>query len=350
MKKAKLDNYVDYIVKNAVELLSVDSPTGYTDNAAGLLMEKLSKLGYKPEKTVKGGVLVKLSDGKNPASGGIMFNAHIDTLGAMVSKIKDNGRLSLTPLGGMNANNSEAENVRIVTRFSGEFEGTCQIEDASVHVNPKYDETKREWANMEIVIDEDVKSKDDVLKLGISVGDIVCFDPRTRVTSSGYIKSRFLDDKLSAAILTGFAKYLRDEQRDTEADIWVHFTVFEEVGHGASATVPAGVTHIILVDMGCIGEGLSCTERQVSICAKDSGGPYAYDVVKSLIEAALRAGADYAVDVYPRYGSDVEAALGAGYDIKHGLIGPGVYASHGYERSHKAGVENTLRLLLSYAI
>ena len=120
------------------------------------------------------------------------------------------------------------------------------------------------------------------------------------------------------------------------------------VGHGGSASVPAGVTEAISVDMGCVGNGLKCTERQVSICAKDSGGPYSYQVVGKLIEAAKAEGADYAVDVYPHYGSDVEATLRAGYDIRHGLIGAGVYASHGYERSHVDGVYNTLKVLKGY--
>jgi putative aminopeptidase FrvX len=132
--------------------------------------------------------------------------------------------------------------------------------------------------------------------------------------------------------------------------LYAHVTVFEEVGHGGCASVPAGVTEAISVDMGCVGEGLSCTERQVSICAKDSGGPYAYSVVKGLMEAAKKMEADFAVDVYPHYGSDVEATLGAGFDVKHGLIGAGVYASHGYERSHRDGVENTLKLLIGYAL
>ena len=130
--------------------------------------------------------------------------------------------------------------------------------------------------------------------------------------------------------------------------VWVHVTVYEEVGHGGSASVPEGVTEIISVDMGCVGDGLNCTEKQVSICAKDSGGPYSYDVVGGLIDAAKAAGCDYAVDVYPFYGSDVEATLQAGADIRHGLIGPGVYASHGYERSHMDGVYNTLKLLDRY--
>jgi len=180
------------------------------------------------------------------------------------------------------------------------------------------------------------------------VGDMVCFEPRTRIIESGYIKSRFLDDKLSVGILLGFAKYLADNQITPERRVWVHVTVYEEVGHGGSASVPQGVTEAISVDMGCVGNGLSCTERQVSICVKDSGGPYDYQVVGKLIDAAKKENADYALDVYPFYGSDVEATLRAGYDIRHGLIGSGVYASHGYERSHIDGVHNTLKVLKGY--
>ena len=182
----------------------------------------------------------------------------------------------------------------------------------------------------------------------MEVGDFVCFEPRTRRTASGYLKSRFLDDKLSVGILLGFAKYLADNRITLKRRTYVHVTVYEEVGHGGSASVPAGITEAISVDMGCVGDGLQCTERQVSVCAKDSGGPYSYEVVGKLIDAAKRGGADYAVDVSPHYGSDVEATLGAGSDIRHGLIGAGVYASHGYERSHIDGVHNTLKLLKGY--
>ena len=170
------------------------------------------------------------------------------------------------------------------------------------------------------------------------------------ITTSGYIKSRFLDDKLSVGILLGLAKYIRDNDITPARALYAHVTVFEEVGHGGSGNVPAGCSEAISVDMGCVGEGLECTERQVSICAKDSGGPYSYPVVKGLIEAAKNNGVDYAVDIYPHYGSDVEATLSAGNDLRHGLIGAGVYASHGYERSHRDGAENVLRLLIAYIL
>ena len=276
------------------------------------------------------------------------MEAHVDTLGAMVSRIKPNGRLAVSPLGGMNANNAEAENCQIITRFNGIYEGTCQLADASIHVNGKYDETSRNFDVMEIVLDEKVSDREGVQSLGIMEGDIVAFDPRTRITKSGYIKSRFLDDKLSAGILLGYARYLKEAGICPHRKIYQHLTVYEEVGHGGAASVPKGITEILAVDMGCVGEGLNCKEHQVSICAKDSGGPYNYDLVSKLISVAKRDRLDFAVDVYPHYGSDAEAGLRAGYDVRHGLIGAGVYASHGYERSHVDGVKNTFLLLKGY--
>ena len=338
-------SYAEYAWEQAAALLAIDSPSGYTDKAAVWVLDAFRSLGFPAELTVKGGVLADLGGREEE---GLLLEAHADTLGAMVAQVKGNGRLRLTALGGMNANNGEAENVRVYTREGKCFEGTLQLCNASVHVNGSYSDTKRGFDTVEVVLDEDVKSGEDVKKLGIQTGDIVCFDPRTRRTASGYLKSRFLDDKLSVGILLGFAKYLKDRQVTLPRHTYVHVTVYEEVGHGGSASVPAGVTEAISVDMGCVGDGLSCTERQVSICAKDSGGPYSYDVVGRLIQAAKETGADYAVDVYPHYGSDVEATLRAGADLRHGLIGAGVYASHGYERSHIDGVYNTLKVLCGY--
>jgi putative aminopeptidase FrvX len=339
-------NYTDYIVSETCKLLAIDSPTGYTGNAAKFAFDELTAMGYSPVFTGKGGVLVDL--GGKDAENGLMLETHLDTLGGMVAEIKANGRLRITAIGGLRAENVETENCRVTTRGGAIIEGTAQLINASVHVNPKYDETHRTFDTIEIVLDEDVSSVDELKNLGLEVGDIVAFDPRTRVTESGYIKSRFLDDKLSVGILLGFAKYIKDSGIELTRHTYVHVTVYEEVGHGGSASVPDGVTEAISVDMGCVGQGLNCTERQVSICAKDSHGPYNYDVVGKLIEAAKSESADYAVDVYPYYGSDVEATLTAGYDIRHGLIGAGVYASHGYERSHKDGVRNTILTLKGY--
>lgn len=343
-----MKSYVDYILEETKKILSIDSPTGYTDRVADYVMEEYERLGYCPVKTEKGGLLIDL--GGRESENALLLEAHIDTLGGMVAELKPNGRLRLTPLGGLNPNNGETENCRIYTREGAVYEGTFQLNNASIHVNKEYSDTKREYDMMEVVIDERTSSREDTQALGIMVGDIVAFEPRTRITDSGYIKSRFLDDKLSVGIFLGFAKYLKEENRTPGRKVYQHITVYEEVGHGACGTVPEGTTEILSVDMGCVGEGLSCTEHQVSICAKDSGGPYNYEVVGALIRVAKASGLDFAVDVYPQYGSDADAALKAGYDVRHGLIGPGVYASHGYERSHRDGVENTLKLLKAYIL
>ena len=338
--------YADFAWEQAAALLAIDSPTGFTEQAAKWVQKAFADLGFAAQLTTKGGVLVDL--GGEDKENALMLAAHTDTLGAIVAEVKGNGRLRVAALGGMRAENGETENVKVYTRCGKVYEGTLQLCNASVHVNGSYGDTKRSFDTMEIVLDEDTTSETMTRELGIEVGDMVCFDPRTRRTASGYLKSRFLDDKLSVGILLGFAKYLADNKIQLSRRVYVHVTVYEEVGHGGSGSVPAGVTEAISVDMGCVGNGLRCTEKQVSICAKDSGGPYNYAVVGGLIAAAKKTGADYAVDVYPHYGSDVEATLQGGYDIRHGLIGAGVYASHGYERSHIDGVYNTLLLLEGY--
>ena len=339
-----MKKYIDYIIEQLQHLISIDSPTGFTREVTDYLMQEYRALGYEPQRTVKGGVLVELGGSGNA----VLTMAHVDTLGAMVAEIKSNGRLRLTPLGGLNANNVETENCRVYTFDGKVYEGTIQLEDASIHVNGEYQKTERTFEKIEVLLDEEANDKDAVKALGIENGAYVAVEPRLRITKSGYIKSRFLDDKLSTAILLGFAKYVKDENLTLSRKVYQHITVFEEVGHGACGTIPQDVTELLSVDMGCVGEGLECTERQVSICVKDGHGPYNYDVVKTLIEKAKAQEISYAADVYPHYGSDADAALDAGADATHGLIGPGVYASHGYERSHIDGVENTLKLLLAY--
>ena len=338
--------YAKYATEKAKELLSIDSPTGFTDRAADWVQNAFTALGFSAHRTVKGGVLVDF--GGEKGQDGLILMAHTDTLGGMVAEVKANGRLRIVPLGGLSPQNIETENVRVYTRDGRVIEGTCQLINASTHVNGKFGSEPRSFDTLEIVLDEPVTTAEEARGYGIETGDPVCFEPRTRVTASGYIKSRFLDDKLSIGILLGLGKYLKDTGAKLSRPVYAHITVYEEVGHGASASIPEGVTEALSVDMGCVGEGLRCTERQVSICAKDSGGPYSYDMVGKLIAAAKKEGADYAVDIYPHYGSDVEASLKGGFDIRHGLIGPGVYASHGYERSHLDGVCSTLKLLKGF--
>ncbi len=335
---------MDYIIDQLKKLTAIDSPSGFTEEVTQYTLEQFTKLGYTPYRTNKGCVVCDLGGEGRP----LILSAHIDTLGGMVAEIKKNGRLRITNIGGLNANNCETENCRIRTRSGKLFEGTLQMNDPSLHVNGEYSKQERTFDDMEIVIDEDVKEKKDTEALGIRNGDFVCFDPRTTVTGSGYIKSRFLDDKLSVAILLGLAKDIREKKLQPARKLYAFITVYEEVGHGACGALPEDAEEIISVDMGCIGEGLACSERMVSICAKDSHGPYDYEVTTGLIRCAQDGGLDFAVDVYPHYGSDADAALAAGYDLKHGLVGAGVYASHGYERSHLDGVKNTMKLLELY--
>lgn len=341
-----MKQYADYAVEQSIALLKIDSPTGYTAEAAAYVYKIVSEMGFCAHITNKGGVLCDLG-GENEEDA-LLIEAHMDTLGCMVAEIKSDGRLRLTNLGGVGVNNIETENCRIITKFNGSYEGTIQLINPSIHVNHEYRDTKRDFDSVELVIDEDVSTKEDVEALGIRVGDLVCFDTRAKVLPSGYIKSRFLDDKLSCGIVLAFAKYISDLKPVLKRRVYLHFTVYEEVGHGGSGSVPKGVTEALAVDMGCVGKGITCTEKQVSICAKDAGGPYSYDMVKKLLQAAMHKKADYAMDVYPYYGSDAEATLRGGADIRHGLIGPGVYASHGYERSHISGVLNTLLVLSGY--
>ena len=338
--------YAEYAWEKAAALLAIDSPSGYTAKAAAWTKQAFEDLGYTAVMTNKGGVLVDL--GGEDVNDGLMLQAHVDTLGCMVAEIKGNGRLRVTNLGGQNANNSQCENVWVYTRDGKVIDGTMQLCNASLHVNPEFHTVKRDWNSLEVVLDEDVRSAADTRKLGVEVGDIVCLDTRTRRTESGYLKSRYLDDKLCVGILLGFAKYMKDNGIVPARKTWAHLTVYEEVGHGGSGSNPDGLTEVLAIDMGCVGDGLQCTEKTVSFCAKDTHGPYSYDMITKLIAAAKKNGADYVVDVYPFYGSDSEATLTAGFDVRHGVMGPGVYASHGYERSHIDGVYNTLKVLAGY--
>lgn len=338
--------YAEYAAHQAAELLAIDSPTGFTEQAAVWVQNAFQTLGYDARRTVKGGVLIDL--GGSDDADGLLLEAHADTLGGMVAEIKGTGRLRLTALGGMRPENGEAENVRVYTRSGRVIEGTFQLCNASVHVNDDYAGTKRSYDTCEVVLDEDVKSADDTRALGVEAGDIVCFEPRTRITSSGYIKSRFLDDKLSVGILLGLGKYMKDQGLMPRRRVYAHVTVYEEVGHGGAANVPQGVTEAISVDMGCVGDGLRCTERQVSICAKDNGGPYDYGMVTRLVELARANAIPYAVDIYPHYSSDITVAWHAGMDARGALIGPGVHASHGMERTHFDGMKHTIHLVWLY--
>lgn len=336
--------YHEYIVEQTEKVIGIDSPTGYHYNVQKYLVDTIQAMGFEVRTLRKGGVIANLGGEGNP----LMMLAHVDTLGAFVHYIKGNGRLAISN-GTLNPNNIETENVRVITRSGAVYEGTIQLENASVHVNPDVN-AERKFTNLEVVLDEDVTSKEDVEKLGICAGDFLAVEPRFQVTEKGYIKSRFLDDKASSGVLLGIAKYVSEHPGCLKRNVQLFFTTFEEIGHGASAGIPEEIEELLAVDMGCVGDHLACTEKQVSICAKDSSGAYHFEMTNELIEVAKEHGIDYAVDIYPSYGSDAGAALRSGKDVRYALIGQGVYASHGYERTHKDGMKQTFELALNYVL
>ena len=277
----------------------------------------------------------------------VALSAHVDTLGAMVRSIDDSGKLKFTLIGGVIPPTLDSEFCRIMTRKGKIFTGTFLSKSPAAHVHKDSKTLERNVENMEIILDEVVKNREDVINLGINSGDYVFIDPKTTVTESGFLKSRFIDDKGSAACIMYLLEHLRKESIKPNYNTKVLFTNFEEVGHGASYIDP-DISEVLAIDMGCIGEDLNCTEYDVSICAKDSSGPYDYNMVSKLIDYSKEASLDYVVDIYPMYSSDVSAALKGGNNIRGALIGPGVSASHGLERTHFKGLENTIKLMYLY--
>lgn len=335
---------MDWLKDTLIRLLETPSPTGFTEMATDLICQKLSELGFDPERTRKGNVVCCLGGEGSP----LVLAAHVDTLGAMVRSVKQNGRLRLTQTGSFPWSMAENENCRVFSRDGRTYTGCIYLTTPSAHVYREIDEIKRNETTLELILDENVNSAADAEDLGIGTGCFVALDARTQLTPSGYIKSRHLDDKASSAVLLRLAKEIADGGIAPVRKLYLVFTVHEETGHGACAGLPEDAEDILSVDMGCVGEDLSCTEKTVSICAKDSRGPYNYELTNRLIGLAKQNGLNYAVDVYPAYGSDADAALFAGYNLRHALIGPGVYASHGYERGHMQGLENTYKLLCAF--
>jgi len=323
------------------ELVEIASPSGYTEEIIAHIQGRLEGRGYILSLNRKGALSVMTSDRPRYA-----LAAHIDTLGGMVSSIKSDGHLELTQLGGWPVNSFEGEYVSVLTSSGKKFRGTFLLNDPAAHVNNKIQNTERSMKGMHIRLDAMTESRKDTAELGISVGDFVFFDPRFEVTDTGFIKSRFLDDKACAGI---FLDILLNHREAMEGrDLLFYFSNYEEVGHGAAVGFPDTVEELLVADMGVVGEGVAGRERAVSICAKDSSGPYDHGMRRKLEEAAGKRGIPFVTDVFPYYGSDGSAALKAGQDLRVALIGPGVNASHGVERSHSEGIQATKDLILEF--
>lgn len=333
----KILNYIENLCKTP-------SPTGYTKKAEKYLLEEFQKMGYQPYQTNKGNVVVPIKEGEDD---GLLLSAHVDTLGLMVRSIKANGRLRVTTLGGFPLSYAEQENVTIITRDGKEFTGVLRINNPAVHGSSDPKEISRDDSNMEVVIDELTNSSEETEKLGISAGDFIALDPRFRV-DNGFVKSRHLDDKASAGVLIALARAIKEETIKINRPLYMTFTIYEEVGHGAASGHPAGITDMIAVDMGVVYDDLKTDETKVSICAKDSSGPYNFDLTNELIAIAKENNIDYAVDIYPFYGSDASAAVASSNDFRHALVGAGVAASHGYERTHINGLNGLYELIKKY--
>ena len=326
------------------EIFLVDSPSGYVQNINEKIVSLLKKLNIESNVTNKGTVEVVIKGESSEKSVGI--SSHTDTLGLMVRSINSDGPLRVTNIGGPLVPTLDGEYCRVRTRDNKVYDGTIISTSPAIHVFPDSKTKPRDIDNVVVRLDEVVSTKEDVLKLGINNGDYVCYDTKLTFTEKGFMKSRFIDDKGSVAIVLTVLEYMVKNNIKPKYDTHFYFTNYEEVGTGASSI--AGLDEILAVDMGCVGLDLAGNEMAVSICAKDAAGPYNYEFTTRLINLAKENKLNYVIDIFPFYGSDADAALQAGYDVKHGLIGAGVYASHGYERSHKKGVENTFKLIVNY--
>ena len=336
-----------YILDTAKEILEFHSPTGFCFEIMDKIKDIAEGFGYDFETTNKGCGIITIKGNSDDKVIGL--SAHVDTLGAMVRSITSEGKLKFTLLGGPIVPTLDSEYCIIRTREGKIYTGTFLSTSPAAHVFEDSSSKTRDPKNMEIRIDENVKSKEDTQKLGICTGDFIFIEPKTTITESGFIKSRFIDDKGSVTCLMGLLELFNREKIIPNFTTKIFISNYEEVGHGSSY-IPKDITEMIAVDMGCIGEDLSCSEYDVSICAKDSGGPYDYNMTTELVNLAKNNDLNYVVDIYPFYGSDVGAALKGGNDIRGALIGPGVHASHGMERTHYNALENTIKLLYLYLI
>ena len=336
-----------YFKKVAEDIFRCDSPTGYTKNVIDLIKNYIDSFGYE-SRILHNGALEVFIKGED-SSKVVATSAHCDTLGLMVRSIKSNGKLALTALGGPIAPTLDGEYCVIYTRDGRKYTGTILSTSPAAHVYKDANSKSRNIDELEVRLDEKVFSKEDVEKLRIQNGDIVCYDTKFMITDSGFLKTRFIDDKASVVILLMLLKYTSDHHLKFKHDTKIYFVVYEEVGHGASM-VDKNISEFVTLDMGCVGLDLAGNEYAVSICAKDSGGPYDYELTTRLINLAKENGLTYTVDIFPFYGSDIGAASRAGVDFKGALIGSGVSASHGMERTHIKGIENTLKLIYAYLV
>lgn len=328
------------------KLVETPSPSGYTGRVMKLIQTELDALKVDYQKTNKGAIIATI-EGTNTERHRLL-TAHTDTLGAMVKEIKSDGRLKLSMIGGFNWDAVEGEYCQIHTASGKDIRGTILMHQTTVHVYKDAGSAKRSADNIEVRIDEKVLKADDTRQLGIEVGDFVSFDPRFEVTKSGFVKSRHLDDKASTALLIELIRSLKQEKKKLPHTTHFYISNNEEIGYGGNSNIPEQTVEYIAVDMGAIGDGQTSDEYTVSVCAKDSSGPYHYDLTQHLTGLCKSKDIPFKLDIYPYYGSDASAAIRAGFDVKHALFGPGIESSHALERTHVDSLEATAQLLYAY--
>ena len=338
----------DYLTGFLVGLLNTPSPTGDSERGIAYTETALRELGLETRRTVKGALVATLEGRLQTAPRAV--TAHVDTLGAMVKEIKGNGRLGLTQIGGYAWNAIEGEGVTIATEEQGTCRGSVQLVKASSHVHgAAVGEMKREAGTLEVRIDARTSGAAETRALGIEVGDFVYFDPRVE-TVNGFVRSRHLDDKAGVACVLAAIQVLQETGKAPAQRTTLHFSNYEEVGHGAAGGFSTDIVELLTVDMAAIGDGQSSDEFHCTLCVKDSGGPYQSDFNRKLRRLAAEKGIELRTDIYPYYGSDGEALWRAGADVRVALIGPGVDASHSYERTHTDALVDTARLIGYYLL
>ena len=339
----------DYFTKFLVDLLNIPSPTGFAGPAIDFVEKELSQFKQlELSRTRKGALVAKWAvDSDLPP---VALTAHVDTLGAVVKKIKEKGRLNLSPIGGIQWPTVETEGVWIFTSKGEKIRGSVLIDTASGHIySAAGSETKRSDEHMEVRLDARTTSEKETRALGINIGDCVAFDPRVEVTN-GFIRSRFLDDKACVANLVAAIKSLSDANQSPTRTIYFHISNYEEVGHGAAAGIPSEAVELVTVDMAVVGAGQESDEFSATLCIKDSAGVYHFGLNNKMRALAEKHNIPYKTDVYPFYGSDGEAFWRSGGDVALALIGPGIDASHNYERAHMDGLNATTNWIMAYLL
>ncbi|MBS1707395.1 MAG: M42 family metallopeptidase [Armatimonadetes bacterium] len=344
----RLDVSTDYLLTVLEDLVNTPSPTGETAWAVRFVQNELESIGASSHLTNKGALVCVLPGLQDDAPRAL--TAHLDTLGAMVAEIKPNGRLRLVALNGLMWPTVESEGVTIHARSGTNVRGSLVLANGAAHVNKEATTAPRNADTMEVRIDERTKTKEETQLLGISVGDFVSFDPRFEKSASGFVRSRFLDDKACVACLLAAVKALHVAGVSVAQRTHLLFSNFEEVGHGGMDGLPDDLAEYLVLDMACVGTGIAGDEHHCSICLKDSSGPYSKELSDKVIGLAGRAGIELVPDIYPYYGSDGSAYWRSGGRAQVALVGPGVDTSHGYERTHIDALRDTATLIAEYLI